>query len=186
MKQMISGTSNSARGRRELLDDEMTAQICRNIRRGLRYKDAAILAGIHPRTFQKWLKQGRVARSGRYFRLVQELELANIEVKQKLIGRLSAIAGLSGEPEPCRVIKKITKYSDGSVREVIEKIYEPAKWTEILLRNRFPEEFGNQTAAVSIYSDEEEQTEDNKQNLTVEFVYPDKQSSDQTAEEFLP
>jgi len=76
------------------LTPETIAAIEQRIRLGSSYADAATVAGIDRRTFQVWMARGRddtqAGRVTEYQHFYHRVEVANLDVKAVLIGRVMA------------------------------------------------------------------------------------------------
>lgn len=76
------------RGRRTKLTPKVQERIINAVRAGLRYKEAAQVAGIDESTFYNWKKRGAQAKSGLYFEFYQALKRAEAEGEFALIARI--------------------------------------------------------------------------------------------------
>ena len=79
-------------GRPSKFTPEITEKVLQNIRLGMRYKDAALAAGVSDRTFAEWRQKGEKAKSGKYSRFSQSLHLAEAEGERALIARIQSAA----------------------------------------------------------------------------------------------
>lgn len=103
-------------GRRPKLTPQVQEQICRLVRMGVAFKDAAVNAGITERTFYLWKVRGEQATSGVYFQFLQEL---------------------NGAYNAAKVTAILT------VRSAFPEHWTAAAWW---LERRFPGEFGKRSA----------------------------------------
>jgi lauroyl/myristoyl acyltransferase len=75
-------------GRRSKLTDEIERKICNGIKLGLKYEQAALVAGISVRSLYNWKEKGEKAKSGKYFQFVQSLKKAEAEGEGVLLTRI--------------------------------------------------------------------------------------------------
>ena len=84
--------SSKSRGRPSSLTPATVKSIEKSIKAGSSYGDAAILAGVDPRTFALWMAHGRqdlqAGRASEYLHFFQVVERANIDAKAVLIERV--------------------------------------------------------------------------------------------------
>lgn len=163
------------------LNPEVQRTVCEAIRRGLRIKDGATLAGISYGTVAEWAKKGRNQKHGKYREFSEAIEKAKAEAKEKLIQTLSEAAGLVGDPEgnPSRIVKRTTTLPSGEQSVVVEEIREPAKWAHQLLKSRYPDEFAGLKMAASAKASKKTvgmpdgtTASEKDVTITVEFVAP--------------
>ena len=77
-------------GRRTKLTPEVQDRILQAVRAGLRYREAALAAGIDERTFYNWKRRGEEAKSGIYFQFFQSLKEAEARGELALLARIQA------------------------------------------------------------------------------------------------
>lgn len=123
-------------GRPTKLTEAVQWAICDGIRRGLTFRHAAALAGVHVATFCRWRERGREAMSGRYRDFCDAVEKAETECRVALLG---VIRRAATEPS----IERRTRTRDDKVVETVE-IERPPDWHAAAwnLERRYPAEFG--------------------------------------------
>ena len=150
--------------------------ILNSIRAGLRVEDAATLSGVNPRSIYRWISLGRKAKRGKFCQFCHAIEEAKIEAKAKHLKVLTDAAGLStedGELTPWREVRKYKRSPDGTEELVLtEKIYEPVKAAEFLLKSRYPEEFAPLKIAATATSRKTAEEAPEENALKIEFVDP--------------
>lgn len=133
------------RGRPSKLDQHTQDIIIVCLLHGLTHSDAVRQAGIHPKTFLRWLRKGQAAKSGQYYDFYVRVQKAEAEAHSVWMDRVN-----NGWTET-RIKQRVNK--DGEViSETIEtkhKQIDPLRW----LCARYPHEYGKH--AVKDLVDEE-------------------------------
>lgn len=83
-----SSTPDERPGRPSKLTAIAKNKILTALRLAHTYDDAAILAGVDPRTLYRWLERGRKANRGEFYDFCQEVERAVVEGKALLVARV--------------------------------------------------------------------------------------------------
>ena len=138
------------RGRKTKLTQDVQDDICKGIRGGLTYEQAAILGGIHIATFHKWKALGDKATSGVYCDFIDALKKANVEARAVHLQRICMAAFGGQELEEISISEK-TEIDPATGEQVIVgretkttkkktlPIWQASAW---ILERRFPTEFG--------------------------------------------
>jgi len=116
--------------------------ICKKVRNGLTYQDAAILSGIAERTFHTWRAKGEKAKSGIYKHFSQSLKFAALESKNLHLNIIQK-AAMGGE-----YVEEIWE-RDSKGEMVLSKRHKKVqkgdpKCSQWILERRHPDEFGQQ------------------------------------------
>ena len=127
------GSDMAKRGRPSKFDQQTQDILIVCLLHGLTHSDAARQAGIHPKTFLRWLRKGQAAKSGQYYDFCLRVHKAELEARAVWLDRVN-----NGWTETC--IKRVNK--DGEViSETIEmkhKQIDPLRW----LCARYPHKYG--------------------------------------------
>lgn len=119
---------------------QVVEAIAEGVKLGMKYKDAAILAGVKPRTFENWMAKAKKG-NGKYFELMDALDKAVEHAKKVHLGYINkhAAGGFKS-------IKTTTKYNaEGKViekTECVETLLPNLKASTWILERRHPKEFG--------------------------------------------
>ena len=148
--------NNKTMGRPSKLTDETLEIVCDALRNCLTIEDAARLAGITVPTIYNWLEKGETAKSGKYRDFFNSIEAVKLEVKSILLTEIHAFA--AGQ-KPTKLKEKVTQETPEGQEIVRERYFEPGRYTELLLKARYPQEF----AALKIASDRKKDDEKDKE-----------------------
>ena len=125
------------RGRPSKFDQQTQDILIVCLLHGLTHSDAARQAGIHPKTFLRWLRKGQAAKSGQYYDFCLRVQKAEAEALSVWLDKVN-----NGWTEPR--IKQVVK-NERVVAETIEikhKQIDPLRW----LCARYPHEYGPHAA----------------------------------------
>ena len=148
------------------LTPEIQAQICGYLRKCLTLEDAATLVGITRQTIHNWVKRGELAKRGKHREFFYAIHSALNYAKVEMIAEVRAYS--RGE-KPTRWKEQVRKPGKDGAVMVMERVFEPARYTEVLLKSRYPEEF-----AALKQAQDELPAETTPQKIIIEVVDPAK------------
>jgi hypothetical protein len=79
-------------GRRSKLDDVIRDAIIRALSIGATYKDAAEAAGVHYDTFNRWMKMGEEAKSGKFHDFYESVRRVEAETRNRYLAVIAKAA----------------------------------------------------------------------------------------------
>ena len=137
-------------GRQSKLTHELQEDICKAIRAGLTYEQAATLNGVGVSTFMAWRAKGEKAKSGIYQELVDAIKKANIEARAIHLQRINKASFGGEEFEETSISEKVDVNPATGKETVVARetkktkkkampVWQASAW---LLERRFPGEFG--------------------------------------------
>lgn len=86
-------------GRPTKLTKKLIEKVELEIARGARAKDAALLAGIPPRTFRDWMKKGREGKSKLLEEFAERVERSQATWRTELLRRIAEGTNIKGDPD---------------------------------------------------------------------------------------
>lgn len=139
-----------AKTRTTKLTQEVSDQICKNIRNGLTYEQAATYAGVTRRSLQVWKAKGEIATSGIHYDFNKAVQKAGIEARVLHLSRINKAALVGEEFDEVSIIEKIEidrvtglEIVVGREKRITKKKVMP-QWqaSAWILERRHPAEFG--------------------------------------------
>lgn len=137
-------------GRRTKLTSDVQEGICKAIRGGLTYEQAATFNGITATTFYAWKARGEKQKSGQYAKFLEAVKRANVEARVIHLQRIAKASQGGAEVEEISVSEKteldpatnqhvvVSRETRKTTKKALPQ-WQASAW---ILERRFPSEYG--------------------------------------------